>query len=582
MPHDLRPFSATYRTNLSQDALRALALEHTPAIRETALGNLVKVSRNKARMAAYTYVIADPSDAHRYSHQVMPRAQAEALIARQRAYIEEKGELLEVRGRLGVGPRSVPVQWLYTLEAANIAGMQSVLAFLDDAEDFAPTFQIVYTPDLFFPELPGGQVILVDLDNYRTHICGPDYFGESKKAALRMLNHYAFQQGGLVLHAGAKKVTVGGSAMTMTVMGLSGTGKTTTTFSKQGELTQPIQDDMVAIWPGGELSVTENGCFAKTFGLTAETEPAVYHGTVAPSAWLENVYVDEDGNPDFFKAELTPAEVDRLRAVLVATGADPARVAQYAAGEVALADVVDELGVPADGWDFVVWTANGRSIIPMASIDDAADLTDVPAVHSMGILNRDEGRSAATPGVVRFASPAQAAGYFMLGETSKTSAAGKERGKTRSPFTQPFFPLPFGLQADRFGELASTMPDVGMWMMNTGFVMGDGRSVKTGEGHKVKIRHSSAMLEALLTDEVAWRRDPDFGYDVVDVDHEDSKALLAKVPVAILDPRRAFQQAGRTAEYAAWVAQLHEERRSFLESYGVDPAIVEAVCNPAS
>ena len=39
--------------------------------------------------------------------------------------------------------------------------------------------------------------------------------------------------------------------------GPRGTGKTTTTFSKQGEVTQPIQDDMVAIWPGGELSITD-------------------------------------------------------------------------------------------------------------------------------------------------------------------------------------------------------------------------------------------------------------------------------------------------------------------------------------
>ena len=582
MTHDLQPFAVEYRTNPSLSELRELALAHTPALFETALGSLVKVSRNKARQARFTYVIADRSTASQYSHQLIEPARAQALIDRQQAYIEAKGELIDVRGYLGLGPRAVPVQWLYTVEGANIAGMQRVLSFppeavLEDGAPFQATMQVIYTPDLFLEDMPGRQAILVDLERYRTYIMGPDYFGESKKAALRMLNHLVYQQGGLVLHAGAKLVEAEDAAMTMTVMGLSGTGKTTTTFSKQGEVTRPIQDDMVAIWPGGELSITENGCFAKTFGLTADSEPVIHRGTCSADAWLENVYIDEHGQPDFFKARLTPAEVARMREVLVLTGSDPAHLDRYIAGEVAFDDVVDDNGVPLDGWDFVVWTANGRSILPMSSVEDAADLTAIPAVHSMGILNRDEGHDAATPGLVRFTSPAQAAGYFMLGETSKTSAAGKDRGKTRSPFTQPFFPLAFGLQAERFSALAATMPDVGMWLMNTGYVGGDARSVASGEGLKVKIRHSSAMLEALLRGAVTWKRDPDFGYEVVDVDAPENAALVEAVPVAILDPRRHYSDTGRADVYGDWVRRMKGERAEFLGRYAVAPSIIEAV-----
>ena len=47
-------FSVERITNPSQSDLRALALKHTPAVFETECGNLVKVSRNKARMAKYT------------------------------------------------------------------------------------------------------------------------------------------------------------------------------------------------------------------------------------------------------------------------------------------------------------------------------------------------------------------------------------------------------------------------------------------------------------------------------------------------------------------------------------------------
>lgn len=55
-------------------------------------------------------------------------------------------------------------------------------------------------------------------------------------------------------------------------------------------------------------------------------------------------------------------------------------------------------------------------------------------------------------------------------------------------------------------------------MMNTGFVAGDGQSVKNGQGFKVKIRHFSTMLEARLKDEIVWTTDTEFGYEIVDVE----------------------------------------------------------------
>ncbi len=584
---DPRPFDVEYLENPSQEALRELAREHTPAVLVTKVGSLDKISRNKARMARYTYVVAPEGEADRWSAKTITPERAARLIERQRRYIEEKGRMVALDGYLGLGERAVPCTWLYTLEGANIAGMQQVLAFPREMVEgdgwaqrpFQPAMRVIYTPDLFLDDMPGRQAIVVDLENWTTHVMGPDYFGESKKGALRMLNHYVYQRGGLVLHAGAKAVTLpGGQRVTMTVMGLSGTGKTTTTFSKQGDLTEPVQDDMVCLWPGGELSVTENGCFAKTEGLSEETEPVIYAGTTSPEAWLENVYLTEDGDFDFFKGRLTPEEVARYREIFVLTGAPAENVDAYVAGKVRFEDVVDEQGIPKDGWDFVVWTQNGRSIVPMRSIPGAADLRNVPPVHSMGILNRDEGEDAATPGLVRFVSPEQAAGYFMLGETSKTSAAGKERGKTRSPFTQPFFPAHFGLQATRFRELAATMDHVTFWLMNTGYVGGDARAVARGEALKVKIRHSSAMLEALLRGTVRWKLDPDFGYEVVDVDHPDNAELLAKVPVEIIEPRRFFEARGRMDVYRDWVARMKQERRAFLESFGVGSDIVEAVC----
>ncbi len=579
---DPRPFDVEYIENPSQAQLRDLAFEHTPCVQRTAAGSINKITRNKARMAKYTYII-DTED--RWSHQIIGPEKARRLIERQAEYIADKGKLIAIDGYSGLGAGAFGTTWLYTLEGANIAGMQQILAFPRSAAEtkdqlkqpFEPIFRLFYTPDLMLDDMPGRQAIIVDMENWTTHVMGADYFGESKKGVLRMLNHYVYQKGGLVLHAGAKAVTsTNGGKLTMTIMGLSGTGKTTTTFSKQGDLTEPIQDDMVSLWPNGALSITENGCFAKTDGLSLETEPILYEATIGPDAWVENVFLEKDGSFNFSKGALTTEDVERLRDILVATGANPTNVDKYIAGEVHVDDLVDSHGVPKDGWDFVVWTQNGRSIVPLSSIPDAADLHDIPQVKSMGILNRDEGYDAAMPGIVRFTSPEQAAGYFMLGETSKTSAAGKERGKTRSPFTPPFFPAKHGLQAKRFAELAETMPGVTMWLMNTGYIGGEANDVKENKALNIHIKHSSAMLEALLSDKIKWKKDPDFGYEIVDVDAPENAELLAQVPAEILEPRRFYDSRGRHADYEQWVDQMKEGRREFLRQFDVADPIVQA------
>ena len=91
---DPRPFDVRYIENPSQSRLRELALEHTPAILETRVGSLNKVSRNKARMAKYTYVIAEGKDVERWSVSCIAPDKARTLIDGQAAYIKEKGELI--------------------------------------------------------------------------------------------------------------------------------------------------------------------------------------------------------------------------------------------------------------------------------------------------------------------------------------------------------------------------------------------------------------------------------------------------------------------------------------------------------
>ncbi|MEM9731641.1 MAG: hypothetical protein AAF997_23905, partial [Myxococcota bacterium] len=169
-PADPRPFDVEYIDNPTQEALRELAVKHTPNVQRTKVGSINKVSRNKARMAKYTYII---DTEERWSHQIMAPQKARGLIERQAKYIAEKGKMIAIDGYVGLGERGFGATWLYTPEGANIAGMQQILAFPRSdvetpaqlAEPFKPTFRLFYTPDLMLDDMPGRQAIIVDMEN---------------------------------------------------------------------------------------------------------------------------------------------------------------------------------------------------------------------------------------------------------------------------------------------------------------------------------------------------------------------------------------------------------------------------------
>ena len=250
-----------------------------------------------------------------------------------------------------------------------------------------------------------------------------------------MWNNIVFDKGGLALHAGLKVDPDGGRRRrSIMIIGLSGTGKTTTTFTTQNG-SQPVQDDFVGLMPGGRAYGTENGCFAKTFALNPDFEPSIYGAVVKPTTYLENVYQDDDGNVDFNNEHYT----QNGRAVFAHER--PARV-------------------------------RGRA------------RTSVPSTTLL-ILNRNEN---IIPAVAKL-NQEQAAAYFMLGETTGTAAGGaSEAGKfLRVPGTNPFFPLPHGLQGNRLLELLATHP-IQAFLLNTGRVGGHGRRRSFEEAARSRTR----------------------------------------------------------------------------------------------
>ncbi len=504
--HPLKVEARTIHDNPSPDELRRFT-EAMPQSRVTEFGNQNVQTRVTSRSAESTYVVGERS-----SGKTMTREQFEEIARTQDEYLRDT-DVVVIDGSIGNDP-TFRTRARLTIETANanIAGMQQKLYFpRDDRQE--PEVHVIYTPNLEAAGYPDERVIAVDLEQGVTRVLNSDYFGESKKGGLRMWNSKVYDLGGLALHAGLKVVPTAGGEKVFMIIGLSGTGKTTTTFTTQND-SLPVQDDFVALMPGGRPYGTENGCFAKTFSLDPDFEPNIYDAVVKPTTYLENVYQDDRGKVNFFEQS---------------------------------------------------YTQNGRAVFGMEDLARHRDPTQVGTVDYLLILNRNEN---IIPAVARL-DQEQAAAYFMLGETTGTSAGGaSESGKfLRVPGTNPFFPLPHGLQGNRILELLATHP-IETYLLNTGRVGGtdgDDRS------KKVKIPHTSACVKAIAEGTISWTEDDDFGYRVADAvpDFDD---------VELLEPRRLYEREGRMQEYRDVVDRLKAERVARLEEFAeLSPEIVKAV-----
>ncbi len=388
---------------------------------------------------------------------------------------------------IGAGPGRFRVLALVEASHPHLALMAHLNFFPCEREGGEPDIVTLDAPG--FPE----TWILVERPTASTVVLGSDYYGELKMSLLRMaMNLSRDDRHAPGLHAGSKlyRVRAGGGLREVGVLifGLSGTGKTTLTVEDHGlgrpEGVSLRQDDIVILHSTGRASGTEYNLYPKTDSVPElpALQPAVLH----PDAVLENVVVRGDGTPDFSDLSITP----NARALAI------------------------------------------REAIPIA--DARVDLDRVDAL--VFLTRRPE-----MPPLARLAGPEQAAAYFMLGESFRTSAEAGKPEPVRVPGFDPFMLEPRW----RSGLLMLDLVDrlgLEVYVMNTGYV-GD---------RKVPPSVSKQLLIEAVRGRVEWRRDPHLGVDVAV--RAGGLSLDSLLPSSVYGPR-----------YPEVVEALRRERARFLE-----------------
>ena len=367
-------------------------------------------------------------------------------------------------------------------------------------------------PDFQTLQLPGWEErrIRVLPGAGLTFVLGSDYTGEAKKSFLRLYMYRAKQRGGLGIHAGTKRLFIdhetddgdeegngddGLTTVGQAFLGLSATGKSTLTGHRcwldDPEGAEMLQDDVCALLPDGTVTGSEGaGLYIKTIGLDREEQPALYDAATDDSAVFENVGVAPDGSVDFDDGSLT---------------------------------------------------TNGRAVIRRACLDSASADIDLAELDQLFFITRNP----LMPPVARL-DERQAAVAFMLGESIQTSAGDPDAAgeAIRVVGTNPFIVGPEGEEGNRFYELVRDN-DIETFLINTGHVGPDGADIG--------VEDSVNILTSVARDEVDWRADDRFGFEVPDD--------VPGVPVGELYPPDHYD------EFTAELADLRAERRAYLAQF---------------
>ncbi|MFK7925210.1 MAG: phosphoenolpyruvate carboxykinase (ATP) [Bacteroidia bacterium] len=367
-----------------------------------------------------------------------------------------------------------------------------------ELETFQPDFRILAVPDFKAdPKIDGTRSENFAIINFSKRIIivgGTGYTGETKKGVFSVLNFLLPERKNVLsMHSSAN---IGEKGDTAVFFGLSGTGKTTLSADSDRAL---IGDDEHG-WTDEGVFNFEGGCYAKVINLKEENEPEIYRA-IKFGAILENTR--------FFPGS----------------------------------NVVD--------YDNVDLTQNTRVSYPINHIPNAVE----PSMggHPKNIFFLTCDAYGVLPPISRL-NKGQAMYHFISGYTAKV--AGTEEGVTEPEavfsacFGAPFMPLHPTRYAELLGEKV-TEHKTTVWLINTGWTGGP-----YGEGSRIKLRYTRAMIRAALKDElneVSYRTEPYFGFEV--------PQSCPEVPTEILAPKRTWRSGTEYDKKATFLAE------TFIENF---------------
>jgi phosphoenolpyruvate carboxykinase (ATP) len=492
--------------NLSLQDLRELARKDETT---TEYGSASYVTKVRNRSKKQTYIVEGIPLGVR--QQGMSPEKAKALAAEVQNYLKER-EVLQIDRTMGSNRDYTLACRLYiTKDYARIAHEWHASLF-PAQNGRQPDLVSVYVPE--WPE----RIIFTSPKEGWTYILGTDYFGEAKKSFLRKaMYHVKTQKGGIGLHAGSKLVRVKGvngktNEVGFIMFGLSGTGKTSLTMHDHGlggdEGIRIRQDDVILMGKDGYCFGTEDGFFIKTEGLEP-SQTVLWKAATSGDAIFENIWVEPNGRVDFLN---------------------------------------------------YTHTTNGRGVVKRRDILHTDDSVDLPKANKIIFITR---RDDVVPPVARL-NPAQAAAYFMLGESIETSAGDPTKAgqAKREVGTNPFIVGPETDEGHFIAGIIGNNPDMECYLRNTGRV-----GKKAGfEGEKITVRHSTEIMKQLARGGISWEKDPDWGYEV--------PVKAEGLDLAPLMPRKLYSQ----GEYDELVGKLRRERVEWLAQFpGLAPEIKKAV-----
>jgi phosphoenolpyruvate carboxykinase (ATP) len=443
---------------------------------------LVDTGEHTGRAAKDKAIVREPlSEGHVFWGDVnkeFPQDKFDALRDRMMKHLDGR-DLFVQDTYAGADPRyRLPVRIITELAWHSLFARTMFINDDAGAENHTPEFTIVNIPSFKAdPSTDGTRsetFILMDFHQRLVLIGGTSYAGETKKSVFTILNYLLPQRGVMSMHCSAN---IGDANDVAIFFGLSGTGKTTLSADPERRL---IGDDEHG-WSDDGVFNFEGGCYAKVIKLSAEAEPDIYRTTRMFGTIMENVVTDP----------LTRAP----------------------------------------DLDDASKTENTRAAYPLTSIPNI--VPEGYAGHPQNIIMLTADAFGVLPPVARL-TPEQAMYHFLSGYTAKV--AGTERGVTEPQatfstcFGAPFMVLHPGTYADLLGKKIQEH-GAACWLVNTGWSGGP-----YGEGERMKIKHTRAMIRAILNgslSQVETRPDPVFGVGV--------PVSCPDVPAQVLQPRETWK-----------------------------------------